>query len=254
MIFGNILRRTILFLAFMLVAGVPVPHLQAADSAVSSVLETSKALVDIQSVNATVLSGKPHGFIDKATGQILITRKVRPVEYTRNGSGVIIDPRGIIVTNAHTVRNAGGLIVTLYNGTHASVKEAYLVPGTDLAFLSIDPPLALAAIRLADPDVVLPGASIYTIGHSHWLKGTVLGGKIVGIQREQKDGISHATALRLNLDMEKGDSGCPVLDAKGELLGIVGASLIGRGDATLAIPSNTIAAAYKEYLKRVKKE
>lgn len=249
-------RKGRMFCFFVLIVSffilVPVPHLQAEDSPISSVLETVKALVDIQSVNTAVLSGKPKGFIDKATGQILITRKVRPVGYTRSGSGVMIDPRGVIVTNAHTIRGAGGLAVTLFNGTRVPVKEAYLVPGTDLAFLSIDPQFVLFSVRFADSDAVPPGTRAYTVGHSQMLKGTVLGGKIMGVQREKKNGVSTVTALKLNFDMEKGDSGCPILNSRGELLGIVSASIIGRGNATLAIPSNAIASAYKEYLNRSK--
>ena len=229
---------------------VPIPCLYAEDSPVSTVLETSKALVDIQSVNATVLSGKPQGFIDKATGQILITRRVRPVGYTRSGSGVIIDPRGIVVTNAHTIRGAGGLAVTLFNGTRAPVKEAHLMPGTDIAFLLIDPPCTLSSVLLADADTASVGTNVYTIGHSEMLKGTVLGGKLTGFQREEIDGISQTSALRLNFDMEKGDSGCPVLNAKGELLGLVAAGVPGHGNLTFAISSNAIAAAYKKYFKR----
>lgn len=226
-----------------------VPGLDAKDSPVSTVLETSKALVDIQSVNASVLSGKPQGFIDKATGRILITRKVRPVGYTRSGSGVIIDPKGIIVTNAHTIRGAGGLAVTLFNGVRAPVKEAYLVPGTDLAFLSIEPPFTLSSVPLADTNAVTSGINVYSIGHSQWLKGAVMGGKLTGVQKQKIDGVSQVTALRLNFDMEKGDSGCPVLNAQGELLGIVGAGTTGPGNITLAIPSNAIAAAYQEHFK-----
>ena len=235
------------FLILFLLTVVFVPDLQAEDSPVSSVLETSKALVDIQSVNAAVLSGKPQGFIDKATGRILITKKIRSVGFTRSGSGVIIDPGGIIVTNAHTIRGAGGLAVTLFNGTRAPVKEAYLVPGTDLAFLSIDPPLALSWVPLADMATAVAGANVYSIGHSQWLKGTVLGGKLTAIRRKTIDGVSQVIALRLNFDMEKGDSGCPVLNAHGELLGIIGAGTIGPGNVTLAIPSNAIASAYKDH-------
>ena len=121
----------------------PVPSLYAGDSPLSSVLGTAKALVDVQSVNTTVMSGKSQGFFDEVTGQLFVTKKVRPLSYTRNGSGVIIDPRGIIVTNAHTIRGAGGLGVTLFDGTHATVKEASLVPGTDLAFLFRPPRLLL---------------------------------------------------------------------------------------------------------------
>lgn len=209
--------------------------------------------MDVQSVNAAVLGGKPQGFLDKLTGQILITRKVRPVGYTRNGSGVIIDPQGIIVTNAHTIRGAGGLAVTLFNGTHAPVKEAYLVPGNDIAFLSIDPPFALSSVSLADVDTASVGANVYSIGHSQWLKGTVLGGRLTGVRRKKINGVSQVVALRLNFDMEKGDSGCPVLNAQGKLLGIVGAGTIGRGNVTLAIPSNVIAAAYRDYQHQLKK-
>ena len=249
-------KRSFFFLVLVVVmffSLVPVPYLRAKDSPVSSVLETSKALVDIQSVNATVLSGKPQGFIDKATGRILITRKVRPVVYTRSGSGVILDPQGIIVTNAHTIRGAGGLAVTFFNGVRAPIKEVHLVPDTDIAFLLIDPPFALSSVPLADPEMVAKGTNVYTIGHSQWLKGTVLGGKVVDIRREKSGGVLQVTALRLNFDMEKGDSGCPVLNAQGELLGIVEASTIGPGNVTLAIPSNAIVVAYKDYLGRLKK-
>ena len=234
----------------MFLAFVPAPSLHAEDSPVSTVLGTAKALVDIQSVNTTVLSGKPQGFIDKATGRILITRKVRPVGYTRSGSGVILDPRGIIVTNAHTIRGAGGLAVTLFDGTRATVKEAHLVPGTDIAFLSIDPPFALACVPLADISAAKVGANVYSIGHSQWLKGAVLGGKLTGIQTEDSSGATHVTALRLSFDMEKGDSGCPVLNSRGELLGIVGAGAAGHGNLTLAIPSNAIGDALKDYQER----
>lgn len=232
------------FVCFLLVSS---PQMHAGDSAIGSVLESSKALVDILSVNATVVSGKPQGFIDKATGQIFITQKMRPVGYTRNGSGIIIDPRGIIVTNAHLVQGAGSLIVTLYDGARVPVKEAQIVADSDLAFLSIDPPLALTALRFADSDAVRPGVNVYTVGHSEWLKGTMLGGRIAGIQR---NGASHVTALMINFDMNRGDSGCPVLDAKGELLGIVGAGLVGGGRATFAIPSNAIATAYRDYSEK----
>ena len=227
-----------------------LPHLHGEDSPVSSVLKTAEALVDIQSVNATMVGGKSQGFLDKLTGKMLITRKVRSVGYTRSGSGVIIDPQGIIVTNAHIIRGAGGLAVTLYNGTRAPVKEAYLVAGTDLAFLSIDPPMALSSVPLGDADAAILGANVYSIGHSQWLKGTVMGGTLKGVHKETIDGVSHVTALRLNFDMEKGDSGCPVLNSQGELLGIVSAGTPGRGNVTLAIASNAITTAYKEYLKR----
>ena len=126
------------------------------------------------------------------------------------------------------------------------------MPGTDLAFLLIDPPYALAWVPLADADHAVVGASVYTIGHSEWLKNTVLGGRLTSVLREEFSGENHVTALRLNFDMEKGDSGWPVLNSRGELLGIVEAGATGgQGDITIAIAANAIAIAYKAYLEKL---
>jgi len=253
MIFKKILHGVFLFFVILSGFGMPLALLHAADSEVGSVLKTAKAIVDIQSVNAAVVSGQPQGFFDKSTGQILVARKIRQVEYDRSGSGVIIDPRGIIVTNAHTIRGAGDLVISLFDGTRAPVREAYLVPGTDIAFLSVAPPFALESIPFADTETVAAGANVYSIGHSEWLKGAILGGKLLNVQKEMIAGVSHVTALELSFDMKKGDSGCPVLNDRGELLGIVGAGTPGPASVTFAIPSNAIADAYKEYLKTVGK-
>ncbi len=227
--------------------------LYAEESPLSAVLESSKALVDVLSVNVTVVGGTPQGFVDKSTGQVLVTRKVAPMSYTRNGSGIVIDSRGVIVTNAHTVRDAGGMMVTFLNGTRAAVNEVCLVAGTDLALLIIDPPFPLSAVRLGNSDALTAGTSVYTVGHSEWLNGSVIGGRIIGVQRGGGK-TSGVTAILLTFDMAKGDSGCPIFNARGELLGIVSAGMTGRPPATLAIPSNGIDAAYKEYLRRLEKK
>lgn len=247
----NIRKMSSLFWGFALLTHLSIPQLSAGESPLNAVLESSKALVDVLSVNVTVASDRPQGFFDKNTGQILVAQRVAPVSYTRNGSGTVIDPRGIIVTNAHIVRDAGGLIVTFLNGTRANVKEVCLISGTDLALLIIDPPFPLSWVRLADSDRVFPGANVYTVGHSEWLNGSVIGGRIIGVQREQGKPEPSVTAIMLSFDMAKGDSGCPVFNARGDLLGVISASLTGgRARAAVAIPSNGIAAAHKEYLRR----
>lgn len=231
----------------------PVPDVRGEDSPVTAVMEAAKALVDIQSVNATVLSGKPQGFLDKATGRILVSRPVRPVGYVRSGSGVIIDSRGIIVTNAHIVRGSGNITIAFYNGMRVPVKQARMVPEADLALLFVEPPFTLTAVPLADDRTLAAGANVYSVGHSQWISGTILGAKLKGVQRKTINGVSRVISLRLNFDMERGDSGCPVLNSRGELLGIIGAGSTGRGNITLAIPSNFIADAYKTCLEGLEK-
>ncbi len=214
---------------------------------VSAVQDTAKALVDVMSVNTTVVSGQPQGYFDRATGEVYISQRLIPLSYTRSGSGFIVDPSGIIVTNAHTVAGAGGLAVTLFNGQNAPVTEAHLVAGTDIAFLRFDPTFPLATIPIADSDKAVAGMSVYTIGHSDFLKGSVIGGRIMGVQWDTQGGVPHATAIQMSFDMAKGDSGCPVLDGKGRLLGMVAASLVGSGGTTIAIPSFSIKTALEEF-------
>ena len=257
LIFGRriLFPRTPLFLiAFLCFTTVCMATLHAEESPLSKVLDSSNALVDVLSVNVTMFADTPQGFIDKSTGQAVVTRRMAPATYTRNGSGVVIDPRGIIVTNAHTVRDAGAMIVTFLNGMRASVNEVCMVTGTDLALLIIDPPFALSAVRLGDADVLSAGNSVYTVGHSEWLNGSVIGGRILGVQREGNSKTGSVTAIMLNFDMAQGDSGCPILNARGELMGIVSAGKPGRNAVTIAIPSNGIATAYKEYLRRKEKK
>ncbi len=230
----------------------PAFPLRAEESLLQTVSEKSKAVVTLQSVNATVLAGKPQGIFDKATGRILIIKKVRPVGYARNGSGVIIDPKGIILANAHTVRGAGAISVTFFDGSKAPVKEIHIVPNSDLAFLLIQPPFALNFISPADSDAVSPGTEIFLLGHSQHLQETLIGGKIIGFVLEPGPR-RHATHLQISPGVYTGDSGSPVLDRNGNLLGIISAGLPGRTNGTFAIASNEIAAAYQNYLKKFKK-
>jgi S1-C subfamily serine protease len=229
-----------------------VSVLKAEESAIQTVMEKAKAIVSIQSLNATVLNEKPQAALDRASGQILVAQRVRPVGYARSGGGMIIDSQGIVVTNAHTVRDAGGINVTLFDGTKVRGNLIHILPDSDLAFLYIDPPFALTSVDLANSDAVSAGANVYTIGHSQWLKGSLVGGKIAGIVQDKSGGTAHTAVLRVSFEAYQGDSGSPVFDSKGSLLGMVTAGMAGRENGTFAIASNVIAVAYQSYLKELK--
>jgi len=121
------------------------------------------------------------------------------------------------------------------------------VAGTAVPFLRFNPPFALVSIPIADSDKAVAGMSVYTIDHSDYLIGTLIGGRIMGVQWDAQAGAPHATAIQMSFDMAKGDSGSPVLDGKGRLLGMVAASLLGSGGTTIAIPSYAIKTALEEF-------
>lgn len=238
----------------LLITGIYSPPLRAEQSSVVTVLQTLQSIVSVESLNATVLTAKPQGFFDKATGRILIWKKMRPVGYTRNGSGFILDPHGIIATNAHTVRDAGNVFVTLHDQTRVPAKLMHIVPNTDIAFLYIEPPYPLTPLQFADSDAAAIGESVYTIGHSQWLKGTLIGGNISGLGKENFGGAAHVTLLQVNFQVYQGDSGSPILDKDGKLLGIISAGKTDGNRVTFAIASGLIAAGYQTYLSSVKEK
>lgn len=221
--------------------------LWAEASPLNLILGHARAVVSLQSINATVLSGQPQAAYDKNTGVLYLMNRIYPMAYERSGSGVIIDPKGLIVAAAHTVTNAGAVAVTLFDGTRVPCKKILMVPNTDIAFLTIDPPFPLVAVPLADPKTIVPGGSVYAFGNSQWIKGSLLGGKLIGVKRDNLNGTAHATWLQVSFSMYQGDSGSPLFDSRGELLGIVSAGKEGRDNATFGISSDVIQEAWRSY-------
>ena len=251
----NKIKPCLWFLVFSGVFLIPVTDLCAESSPLHVVSEKAKALVGIYSLNATVLAGASAAGFDKSTGAVLSARRIQPVTYERTGSGIIIDPRGIIVTNAHIVRGAGRIAVTFFDGARVEVKQTYVVPDNDIAFIAIDPPFKLPLISFANPDTITVGESVYTVGHSEWVKGALTGGSITGIKNEEINGMSRMTFLRVSFSLYQGDSGSPILDSEGNLLGMVSAGRIGEKQSeTFAISSVMLEMAYRQSLENFKNQ
>ena len=210
----------------------------------------TRSMADISSLNGTIVEGQPQGVFDKSTGSIFILQQKRPIVYTRTGCAIIVDTRGTLVTNAHTVRDAGGIVVTLFDGTKAAVLSTLIVPDSDIAFLKIEPPFPLQPMTFADSDSLPSNLDVFTIGHSETLKGTMLQGKLVSTGRGMVDGAPHVTDLKVAFQqpLYKGDSGSPVMDISGKFLGMIAAGE-STHSITFAIPSYLIAAAYRDHIK-----
>lgn len=229
------------------------PALEAApESAIQSVLEASQAVVEIRAEGAAFVGGdKPQGIVDPSTGQTVIVNNVTPIYFKKTGAGVIIDPWGMIVTNAHIVVQGGRVIVTLFNGIEIQGDIVRVVPDQDLALIRVAVPIPLPYLPFSDSDSLEIGHKAYTIGNSTFVKGSLNGGEISGIGRhrdEKTPGGNRAAILQINFTLYQGDSGCPVLDERGHLIGLVAAQ-IANSDVTFAIPSNIIREIYEEYVR-----
>ncbi len=171
------------------------------------------------------------------------------------GTGVVIDKDGTIVTNNHVIEGAQEAEVTFSNGLSYAAKIIGTDPSTDIAVVRLtDPPKDLATVPFADSEAVQVGQPVMAVGAPLGLKNTVTTGIISAVDRPVTAGDgesepSYTSALQTDAAINPGNSGGPLVDNTGKVIGInssiaglpsgeeKAAGSIGLG---FAIPSNTV--------------
>jgi S1-C subfamily serine protease len=215
-------------------------------------METQQAIVEVHAINTDVFEpSQAVAGINPETGRLVIINRRPVAQYERGGSGVIIHPSGIIVTNAHTVYRANRVQVNLDDGQTFPAKIIKFVNAMDLALLKIDTPELLPFVDIANSDSIRLGQDVITIGNSPLLKETVSGGKIIGLGIErtvQPSGIRRTGLIQTTVNLYQGDSGGPLFNDQGDLIGLMTADEGSRDHSSFAIPSNRIYQYLLEYL------
>ncbi len=134
------------------------------------------------------------------------------------GSGVIIDPSGIILTNNHVVQQAGKIVVRLHDGREFEAKEVKRDPKTDLAIVRIEAK-DLKAARLGDSDKVQVGDWVLALGQPFGLEGTVTAG-IISAKGRGLGIAPRENFLQTDAAINPGNSGGPLVNLNGEVIGI----------------------------------
>ena len=167
------------------------------------------------------------------------------------GSGFIIDRDGHILTNYHVIADAQRIEVTLHNRK----KYRATVIGTDrshdLAIVQIKAP-DLNAMVLGDSKNLQVGQKVYAIGNPFGLAGTLTSGIVSSIRQVQEpDGVTIDEAIQTDAAINPGNSGGPLLNSRGEVIGIntMIASSVGQNAGIgFAIPINTAKAVLNDLL------
>ncbi|MBI3803661.1 MAG: trypsin-like peptidase domain-containing protein [Nitrospirae bacterium] len=157
------------------------------------------------------------------------------------GSGLIIDPSGLILTNAHVAYGRQSITVTLDDGTVLPAKLVGADPIFDLAVIQVSPPEGrLPAAAFGDSDRVRVGEEVVAIGNPMGLDQTMTRGIISGINRilPETTYSSQEPLLQTDTAINPGNSGGPLLNRKGEVIGITTAILQEAQNIGFAIPSN----------------
>ena len=158
------------------------------------------------------------------------------------GSGVIVDPKGIVITNNHVVEDADEVVVELADGREFKATDIKTDPESDLAVLRLVDAADLPTAKLGDSDKLSIGDWVIAIGNPFELETTVSAGIISGKGREV-GGIRRAQFLQTDAAINPGNSGGPLVNLAGEVIGIntaIASSSGGYQGIGFAIPANLV--------------
>ncbi|HSV28586.1 MAG TPA: trypsin-like peptidase domain-containing protein, partial [Candidatus Omnitrophota bacterium] len=176
----------------------------------------------------------------------------QPRRATSLGSGFIIDAGGLVVTNNHVIADADEITVTLHDDTVYKATVVGRDAKTDLALLKIDPgKKALVAVPWGGSDAMRVGDWVVTIGNPFGLGGTVTAGIISARARDINAG-PYDDFLQTDASINRGNSGGPMFNMAGEVIGINTAIFSPSGGSIgigFAIPSS-LAKPVVEDLKK----
>ncbi len=174
-----------------------------------------------------------------------------------NGSGVIVDPQGYILTNYHVIFGADRIKVRFHDGAEAPGKVIGSDIETDLAVVKVEPVATMIAARFGDSEKMRVGDWVLAVGSPFGFDQTVTAGIISAKERDSKEVYKTKTTfqyfLQTDAAVNHGNSGGPLINLSGEVIGINTLIATTTGDyngVSFAIPSSEAISVYKQLVKQ----
>jgi len=168
----------------------------------------------------------------------------RPRRYVSGslGSGAVISAKGYIVTNAHVVQQADEIVVTLADESQHEAQLVSADPEADLAIIKIEAPRPLAAIPMGTSSDLMIGETVIAVGNPFGYQHTVTTGVVSALDRtlEPSRGHRYEGLIQTDAPINPGNSGGPLLNIRGELIGINTAIRAGAQGLGFAIPVDKV--------------
>jgi S1-C subfamily serine protease len=162
------------------------------------------------------------------------------------GSGFVLDEDGHVVTNQHVVDGADEITVRFWDGATATAELVGTDPSTDLAVLTVDAPAEkLHPLTLGSSSALAVGDGVIAVGSPFGLEGTVTTGIVSALHRQIQapNGFSIDDAIQTDAAINHGNSGGPLLDSLGRVVGVnsqIESESGGNDGVGFAVPSDTI--------------
>jgi serine protease Do len=186
------------------------------------------AIVNIHGEKTVTSEGKTAGGGD-------VARRVNGM-----GTGVILDPRGYIVTNYHVVEGVKKITVTTADRQSYVAELVSHDAQTDLAVIKIDVREALPVIAIGASYDLMPGETVVAVGNAFGYEHTVTQGIVSALHRtvQVSDAQSYEDLIQTDASINPGNSGGPLLNIDGEMIGINVAVRAGAQGIGFAIPTD----------------
>src|SRR5438445_4675015 len=172
------------------------------------------------------------------------------------GTGVLVDPRGYIVTNHHVVEDVHVIRVRLGDGSTYSARVLARDPDGDLALLKIDAGRPLPVMPLGTGKDLMVGETVIAIGNAYGYEHTVTVGVVSALKRDvvlNKE-ISYKGLIQTDASINPGNSGGPLLNINGEMVGINVAIRAGAQGISFAIPVDSMISAVADMMSIRKRQ
>jgi serine protease Do len=211
------------------------------------------AVVNIETMTAApdVTDKDDDGKEDTPSGNPLLDMfRRQPRRPSRGvGSGFIVNSKGFILTNEHVIENASRITVGLQSGEKFRGRVVGIDDETDLAVIKIDTSRELPTVTMGDSNSAQVGDWVLAVGSPFGLDQTVTAGIISKKERETSPGNSFQRFLQTDAAINRGNSGGPLVNMRGEVIGVNSQIATSTGDYNgigFALPANEADFVYRQ--------
>ncbi|HUJ50534.1 MAG TPA: Do family serine endopeptidase [Bryobacteraceae bacterium] len=177
----------------------------------------------------------------------------RSFRQEQSGTGFIVDKNGYIITNHHVIAKVDHIKVKLHtDDTEYRARVVGIDPETDLAVLKIDPKSPLTPVSIGNSDAVQVGDWAVAIGSPFGLEASVTAGIVSALGRDIGGQLQLQRFIQTDAAINPGNSGGPLLDIRGEVIGVntmIATQSGGYQGIGFALPINMVARVYNDIIK-----
>ncbi|MFZ1105647.1 MAG: trypsin-like peptidase domain-containing protein [Hyphomicrobiaceae bacterium] len=182
------------------------------------------------------------GVVDKVSPSVVHVRvRGNRTGQLGSGSGTVIAPDGIVLTNNHVVDGVAAIELALHDGRHMPARILGRDPDTDIAVLRAETADRLPAARIGNSKKVRQGQVAIAIGNPFGFESTVTAGIVsaVGRSLRAQNGRLIGDVIQTDAALNPGNSGGPLVNSRGEVIGVNTAVIVGAQGICFSVASNT---------------